>query len=82
MREFAEHGRIDLLASVERPHPDGPALAESGLADWASALPEGDTDLVDMTKGTEYGESVTNSAGFDRASSSVIPGSTRGNAFR
>jgi len=52
-RELAEHGRTDLLASVERPHPDGPAMAKSGFADWASALPEGDTDLVDMAKGTE-----------------------------
>ncbi|MGZ6162024.1 MAG: hypothetical protein ACXWLS_01735 [Myxococcaceae bacterium] len=51
-REMAAHSHNDLLAAVESPHPDGLGLAESGLADWASAVPDGDQDLVDSNKGT------------------------------
>ena len=43
--------RVDLLRSLENPHPEAAELAETGLADWGASLPEGDDRLVDVNGG-------------------------------
>ena len=51
-RELARRRREELLRSIERPHPDAADLADAGLDEWASSLPQDDQDLVDMASGT------------------------------
>ncbi|MCX5954531.1 MAG: ribbon-helix-helix domain-containing protein [Cyanobacteria bacterium] len=49
--ELQRRQRLELLRSLEAPHPDSAATAALGLADWAEALPEGDSDLLDPSAG-------------------------------
>ncbi|MCT0246202.1 MULTISPECIES: ribbon-helix-helix domain-containing protein [Synechococcaceae] len=49
--ELQRRQRLGLLRSLEAPHPDSVATAALGLADWAEALPEGDSDLLDPSAG-------------------------------
>lgn len=50
--ELIRRWRAGLLTSLENPHPEGPELAETGLGDWAAALPADDGGLVDESAGT------------------------------
>jgi hypothetical protein len=50
--ELVRRRRAGLLRSLENPHPEAAELADTGLADWAASLPEGDDDLVDLKGGT------------------------------
>jgi hypothetical protein len=47
--ELQRRQRLELLRSLEAPHPDSAATA--ALADWAEALPETDSDLLDPSAG-------------------------------
>ena len=49
--ELQRRQRLELLRSLEAPHPDTAATAALGLADWAEALPEADSDLLDPSAG-------------------------------
>lgn len=49
--ELQRRQRLELLRSLEAPHPDSAATAALGLADWAEALSEGDSDLLDPSAG-------------------------------
>jgi hypothetical protein len=48
--ELQRRRRAALLQSVSNPHPDTAALADIGLSDWVSDLPEED-DLVNLSEG-------------------------------
>ena len=50
-RELARRRRDALLQSICSPHPETTGLADAGLADWTSDLPD-DEGLVDLTEGT------------------------------
>ena len=50
-RELARRRREALLSSVRAPHPEAVDLADAGLGDWTSDLPDDET-LVDLTGGT------------------------------
>jgi hypothetical protein len=50
-RELKRRRRLELLRSLEAPHPDSRATAALGLNEWAEALPEGDADLLDPSAG-------------------------------
>lgn len=50
-REIARRRRDGLLRSLKNPHPEATVLADTGLAEWAAGLPEGDEALVDMSAG-------------------------------
>ena len=50
--ELLRRRRDGLLRSLKSPHPEGVALAETGLADWGASLPLGDEGLVDESAGT------------------------------
>jgi post-segregation antitoxin (ccd killing protein) len=50
-RELGRRRREALLNSVHNPHPDTAELADNGLGDWTSDLPN-DEGLVDLTGGT------------------------------
>ena len=46
--------RQDLERSLASPHPESEEVAETGIAEWASRLPEDEAaDLVDLDAGTE-----------------------------
>jgi hypothetical protein len=46
--------RQDLERSLASPHPESEEVAETGIAEWASRLPEDEAaDLVDLDRGTE-----------------------------
>lgn len=49
--ELQRRQRLELLRSLDAPHPDSAATAALGLADWAAAQPEGDNDLLDPNAG-------------------------------
>ena len=50
--ELTRRHRAELLKSLNNPYPGSVALAEEGLAEWASRLPEEDTDsLLDPNAG-------------------------------
>jgi D-aminopeptidase len=49
--ELQRRQRLELLRSLEAPHPESAATAALALADWAEALPEGDSDLLDPSAG-------------------------------
>ncbi len=53
-RHEVERRRRDLLRrSLRAPHPETAELADAGLEEWASALPDEDAgDLVDVEAGT------------------------------
>ncbi len=52
-REPWGRSRIELRRSLENPHPESIELADQGLGEWASGLPDEDTEsLVDITRGT------------------------------
>jgi hypothetical protein len=50
-RELRRRRQEGLIRSVTNPHPDTTALADVGLADWTTDLPE-ENDLVDLSAGT------------------------------
>jgi hypothetical protein len=50
--EIERRRREELQRSLENPHPETEELAEAGLDDWASSLPQEDAaDLVDLSAG-------------------------------
>lgn len=49
--ELARRRRDALLQSIQSPHPETTELADVGLADWTSDIPDGE-GLVDLTGGT------------------------------
>src|SRR5688572_19685597 len=49
--ELARRRRDALLQSLQSPHPETSAFADTGLADWTSDLP-GDEGLLDPAGGT------------------------------
>lgn len=49
--ELVRRRREDLLRSLASPHPEAAELAETGLADWGTSLPEDDEGLVDQAAG-------------------------------
>ena len=49
--ELARRRRDALLQSIHSPHPETTELADAGLGDWASDIPD-DEGLVDLTGGT------------------------------
>jgi hypothetical protein len=49
--ELERRRREGLLRSLDNPHPETAEVAETGLADWGSSLPE-DEGLVDLSQGT------------------------------
>jgi len=49
--ELARRRREALLSSVRSPHPETADLADTGLGDWTSDLPD-DEGLVDVAGGT------------------------------
>ena len=52
MAELDRRRRTELRRSLRNPHPENAELAEQGLAEWASGLPEEDTEaLVDWSVG-------------------------------
>jgi Arc/MetJ-type ribon-helix-helix transcriptional regulator len=50
--ELQRRQRLELLRSLESPHPDTAATTTLGLAAWADGLPSGDDDLLDPFSGT------------------------------
>lgn len=50
-RELARRRREALLASVGSPHPETAELADTGLGNWTSDLPD-EEGLVDLAGGT------------------------------
>jgi post-segregation antitoxin (ccd killing protein) len=50
--EIERRRREALLASIRSPHPESVALAAEGLAEWSALAAEGDSDLVDPSRGT------------------------------
>lgn len=49
--ELQRRRRLELLRSLEQPHPDSLATASLGLEAWAEGLSEGDSDLLDPAAG-------------------------------
>ncbi|MFN9871144.1 MAG: CopG family ribbon-helix-helix protein [Cyanobacteriota bacterium] len=49
--ELQRRQRLELQRSLEAPHPVRAATAALGLSDWAEALPESDSDLLDPSAG-------------------------------
>lgn len=49
--EIERRKRAALRSSLGKPHPESEELAELGLEEWASALPEEEGDLVDPDAG-------------------------------
>jgi predicted alpha/beta-fold hydrolase len=49
--ELVNRRREQLKRSLANPHPEASELADVGLAAWASSLPAGDDDLVDVNAG-------------------------------
>ena len=53
-REIERRRREELRRSLEHPHPESEELAELGMDDWASSLPEEDAGgLVDPSAGKQ-----------------------------
>lgn len=50
-QEIDRRRRVALDRSLAHPHPEVVELADTGLHEWASSLPEGDGELVDMAAG-------------------------------
>lgn len=51
-RELDRRRRLELRRSLEKPHEDTQAVAETGFGDWASGLPDEEaSDVVDMNAG-------------------------------
>jgi hypothetical protein len=49
--ELQRRRREALLQSVANPHPETADLADAGVGDWVTDLPE-ENDLVDLSTGT------------------------------
>ena len=49
--ELVRRRRQALLRSLQSPHPELGALAETGVADWGANLPVDDETLLDETRG-------------------------------
>jgi len=50
--ELQRRQRLELQRSLRSPHPDSLATAALGLTDWAEAMAEADSDLLDPNAGT------------------------------
>ena len=51
--ELEHRRREELRRSLENPHPESEALAQTGFGEWARSLPaENVAGLVDLTAGT------------------------------
>ncbi len=46
LRELDHRRRAALSRSLQNPHPESAALAEHGLEEWASGLPEEDAEAL------------------------------------
>ena len=51
--EINRRRRAGLLRSLTHPHPDSLVVAESGLGEWDSRMPDTDDGLMDTPAGTE-----------------------------
>ena len=51
--ELKHRRRLELLRSVEDPHPDSLAIAALGLKSWHQGLSAGDSDLLDPSAGVQ-----------------------------
>ena len=51
--EIDRRRRAGLLRSLTQPHPDSLVVAESGMGEWDTRLPDTDDGLVDTAAGTE-----------------------------
>src|SRR4030042_4369025 len=49
--ELERHRKEELRRSLSEPHPESEQLAQAGIGDWMRSLPEGDADLLDLSKG-------------------------------
>jgi hypothetical protein len=49
--ELKRRRHLELLRSLDEPHPDSLATAALGLEAWGEALPTEDSDLLDPTAG-------------------------------
>lgn len=49
--ELKRRRRLELLRSLESPHPESLATATLGLQTWGDALPDHDGDLLDPAAG-------------------------------
>ena len=49
--ELVRRRRLELLRSLESPHPEAASLADVGLEDWAATFHPDDEDLVDINAG-------------------------------
>ncbi len=49
--ELERRRKEELRRSLRAPHPESEQLAQAGIGDWMSSLPEGDVDLVDLSVG-------------------------------
>ena len=52
-QELKRRRHLELLRSLEAPHPDSRDNAALGLQHWADALPSEDTDLLDPAGGVD-----------------------------
>lgn len=50
--ELQRRQRLELQRSLQSPHPDSLATAALGLTDWAEAMAEADSDLLDPNAGS------------------------------
>lgn len=50
-QELRRRRRLELLRSLEQPHPDTLETAALGLQSWSEALPVADADLLDPAAG-------------------------------
>jgi len=49
--ELERHRKEELRRSLSRAHPESEQLVQAGIGDWMRSLPEGDADLLDLSKG-------------------------------
>jgi post-segregation antitoxin (ccd killing protein) len=52
-RELDRLRQEELQRSLNNPHTDSEAVAESGFSEWADLVDSGDQELLDTTAGTE-----------------------------
>ena len=50
--ELARRRHAELVRSLEHAHPEAAELADAGLDEWATSLPEGDDGLVNLSAAT------------------------------
>jgi post-segregation antitoxin (ccd killing protein) len=50
--EIERRRREGLLDSLRNPHPESVALAAEGVSEWGALAADGDSELVDVARGT------------------------------